>query len=237
MPKLRLFIFRTSRKGDFDHAVRMDQIFSHFPAYGTSMKGLFLVQDGRYADAQALLKPRAFDGYGKPLFLRPEFHWYLIALVNDGSPEVAEPLLEEAIHRCHPARRFKLTLASCLLDRRKNPERACELIEQIIKERPEKLHDERYPLDAANLIARHSWALAACGRRLEAQARIEEAMQRLPTLDYWDAACFLYFIGEAWNALGDFVQARKALQLSIDILPRGEMAIASRKALAKIAEV
>ncbi|MFC5864891.1 tetratricopeptide repeat protein [Acidicapsa dinghuensis] len=234
IPKFRLYIARTSHKGQFERALKMDEFFSRFPFYGASLRGLIVVLEGRYAYARAFLKPRAFDRHGKPLFLTPEFRWYMVALINDGSPEMAQPLLEEAIRQCRPALEFRRLLVSCLLDQGTDPGRACELIEYVLKEQPEKLTDERYPAIAASRLSLYARALAACGRSSEARAEIEEALKRLPTLHYWEIARLQYSLGEAWDALGEFEEARRAFQLSIDILPTGAMAIASRKALARM---
>ena len=63
--------------------------------------------------------------------------------------------------------------------------------------------------DQARRIGRYAWALAAAGRRNEAQAKIDEALAMGNDLRPEDAAGVQYFVGEAWRALDDKVKAKQ----------------------------
>ena len=124
---------------------------------------------------------------------------------------------------------MEVALATCLLTQNKQPERACKLLEQSLAE-----SRTLSPADLARRIARYAYALAACGRRPDAEEQIQKAMAMGATLKPDDLAGVDYFVGEAWRTLGETTKARDAYQQAVALSPSGGTALSVQKALAKM---
>jgi tetratricopeptide (TPR) repeat protein len=219
------------RNGKYDQADRLNRIASVLPLSGGSLKGFILFEQGRYREAQAYLRPRAFDAQGNPKLGSMDLYCYALALVNDDRAAEAEPLLDAAA-QAFPARSSLLVaLAGCLLSEEKNPERARALLEQATANAAQTRIS---PADQAHRIARYAWALAACGRRSEAQQQIDAALAAGQDLSPGDLAGVYYFVGEAWRALREGRKAREAYGKAVELRPDGVIAISVQKALAKL---
>jgi len=124
---------------------------------------------------------------------------------------------------------MRVALATCLLAQNKEPERACKLLEQT------QGTTQGVPrADLARRIGRYAWALGACNRRPEAEAKIQEALAKAQGLPDADVAGVHYFVGEAWRALGETTKAREAFQEAVTLRPDGVTALSVEKALAKM---
>ncbi|MGB6869537.1 MAG: hypothetical protein WA374_04150 [Acidobacteriaceae bacterium] len=232
--RLKMRVFRIGHKGDYDKALRMDRFWSAMPFYGSSLRGMILFNAGRYREAQAFLKPLAFDAYGRPRLSSLELYSYALALVNDNRAAEAQPLLEAAIPAVSDNAHLKVALASCLLTQEKDPERARCLLEEAMASPRRSGQSSDLRADDARRIARYAWALSACGRRQEAQSRIDQALQLALSLRPEDAAGVQYFVGEAWRVMGENAKARAAYDEAIRLQPTGVTALSVKKAVAKI---
>jgi tetratricopeptide (TPR) repeat protein len=81
-----------------------------------------------------------------------------------------------------------------------------------------------------------AWALAACGRREEAETRLQEAFAESDSFSKDDLAQLLNSKGSAWQALGDGERSRAAFQQALAVFPYGSIAMFARKELAKLPE-
>jgi tetratricopeptide (TPR) repeat protein len=232
--RIKMGVYRTGHKGDYDKALRRDRLWSAMPFYGASLRGMILFNAGRYREAQAFLKPLAFDAQGRPRLASLELYSYALALVNDNRPGEAEPLLEAAIPAVPRNDYLKVALASCLLTQEKDPERATRLLEEAMASPQRGGQASNNRADYARRIARYAWALSACGRRQEAQSRIDEAQQLALSLRPEDAAGVQYFVGEAWRVMGDGAKAQAAYDEAVRLQPTGVIALSVKKAQAKM---
>jgi len=236
LTKLKSRVFRLSMQGKFDQAIQADRRCSQIPGYGNSLAGLIYFNAGRYAEAQALAKPFAFDEQGKPKVASTDFYVYALALENDGLEAEAQKLLEAAVAAPQRMAGFHVALATCLLSQKKDATRACELLEQAMAspERPMPAYERNS--DHITLLARYAWALAAAGRRPEAETRLQEAFASSMRLKDRDLAGVHYFAGEAWRSLGEWKKARAAFDEALRLSPEGNTAMNAKKALAKLRE-
>lgn len=219
------------RNGRYQQAGRLDRVVSLLPLSGGSLQGFILFEQGRYREAQTYLRPRAFDSTGNPKLGSTDLYCYALALVNDDRAAQAEPLLDAAAH-AFPARSSLLVaLAGCLLSQQKNPERARALLEQAMANASQTRIS---PADQALRTARYAWALAACGRRAEAQQQMDAALAAGQGLSGGDLAGVYYFIGEAWRAQSEDTKARDAFAQAVVLRPDGVIAKSVQKALAKM---
>ena len=231
--RIKTRVYRTGHKGDCDEALRMDRFWSAVPFYGSSLRGSILFNAGRYREAQAFLKPLAFDAHGQPRLASFELYSYALALVNDNRAAEAQPLLEAAAAAAPDNDSLKVALASCLLTQDKEPERAARLLEEVVNSPRRGRQGAESAADDAARIARYAWALAACGRRQEAQSRIDQALQLALNLRPDDAAGVQYFIGEAWRVMGENAKAQAAYDEAVRLQPTGVISLSVQKALAK----
>jgi tetratricopeptide (TPR) repeat protein len=236
LSRVRLWIYFVGKRGEFDRALRLNCQFVWIPGYGDSLEGPILFNAGRYREAQSFLKALAFDAKGEPRLTSLEYYTYALALENDGREAEAEKLLEAAVQVPQRTKGWHVALASCLLSQKKDPERACELMEQALA--APDLQSSSYGRNSDRLtrIARYGWALAACGRRAEAEAKIQEAFADSTALKSPELAGLHYFAGEAWRAMGEWRKARAAFQEAIGLSPEGPAATGSQKALARMRE-
>jgi tetratricopeptide (TPR) repeat protein len=232
--RLKFWIYRQSRKGDHDRALRLNRICAWIPGYGTSYEGLILFDAGRNAEACQFLKPLVFNSVGQPRLESLELYIYCLAITNAGHPAEAEPLLEAAIRVKRPPDSLEIALASCLLTQRKEAVRACLLIEKVMGTPELRISNSGRQADHAARLARFAWALAAAGRKDEAQSRIQEALAAAALLKNDDAATVQYFVGEAWEALGNIPSSRGAYQSAIELRPEGVTAVSARNGLDRL---
>jgi tetratricopeptide (TPR) repeat protein len=144
-------------------------------------------------------------------------------------------LLEAAAQASPNPGPLQVALATCLLSQNKDPQRACSLLETAMAGTQRDASTYMGRADQARRIARYAWALAAAGRRNEAQAKIDEALATGNDLRPEDAAGVQYFVGEAWRALDDKAKAQAAYDQAIALRPDGVIAMSVSKSLAKMA--
>jgi tetratricopeptide (TPR) repeat protein len=234
LTKLKRRVYGLSMQGKFDEALQEDRRWSRIPGYGGSLAGMIYFNAGRYAEAQVLAKPFAFDEQGKPKVASTDFYVYSLALVNDGKEAEAQKLLEAAVAAPQRTAGFHVALATCLLSQKKDAARACELLEQAMATPNPPMPAYERKSDDMKRLGRYAWALAAAGRRAEAEAKIREAVAGSTSLKGRDLAGVHYFSGEAWRALGERKQARDAFNEAMRLSPEGPPATGSRKALARM---
>jgi hypothetical protein len=236
LSKLKMWIYGLERQGEFDRAIQMDRRFSRIPGYGTPLEGTLLFNAGRYAEARASIKPYAFDEQGNPKLTGLGIYTYALALENDGMEAEAQKLLEAAVQVPQHTAGFHVALATCLLTQKKDAQRACELMETALATKDLQSTGYGRNADYARRLGRYAWALAACGRRQEAEAKLQEAFAGSNELKPRDLAGVHYFAGEAWRSLGEWKKARAAFDETIRLNPDGSGATEAKKALAKMRE-
>lgn len=227
--RVKRWIYQVGHGGNYERALRLDRRWSLLPFYGESLQGMILFNAGRYSEAREFLKPLAFDAHGKPRLASTELYAYALSLENDGHEQEAQQLLEAAVPMSKRPDAMQVALATCLLEQDKETDRACMLLEQA-----QATTKRLVRADLARRIARYAWALGACKRRQEAEAKIQEALAKGAGLGSADLAGVHYFVGEAWRALGDTAKARAAFQEAVRLAPEGVTALSVRKALAKM---
>jgi tetratricopeptide (TPR) repeat protein len=232
---IKRHIYVLGNRGQYDRALHLDRFWSATPLYGSPLAGSILFNAGRYREAQAWLKPLAFDAQGNPRLTSVALYTYALALVNDDRTAEAQGLLEAAAQASPNPGPLQVALATCLLSQGKDPRRACSLMETAMAGPQKDASTYLVRADQARRIGRYAWALAAAGRRNEAQAKIDEALAMGSDLRPEDAAGVQYFVGEAWRALNDKVKAKAAFDQAITLRPDGVTALSVRKALAKMA--
>jgi tetratricopeptide (TPR) repeat protein len=230
-------VLKLKAQGDFDGALRLDKRFSWIPGYGTSLEGVILFSAGRYHEAQALMKPLAFDRNGQPKLRSMELYIYTLALINDGRAADAQELLDAAVRVPQRAGNFHVSLATCLLSQNKDEERARELLEQAMSNWPEASGRYEARADLMRRIARYAWALAACGRREDAKAKLQESFAGADGFRDGDMAGLHYFAGETWRVLGDTSKSRAAFKEAMKLSPTGSAGMSAKKGLAKLADL
>lgn len=230
--RLRMWIYKIGHDGDTERALQLDRRWDWIPGYGRSLKGILFFNAGRYREAIEFVAPLAFDLQGNPRLATVDLYVYALALGNDGRLAEAEPFLENSIPVSRKPDSFRVALATNLLEQKKDPERARELLEQAMASPPRQSTSYGQQADTAKRTARYAWALATCGRKQEAEQQIRIALGQGNGLMDSDLADTHYFAGEALKAAGANVQAREAFNESIRLMPTGVSAIASKKALA-----
>ncbi|MGO9776150.1 MAG: hypothetical protein ACLQGT_06285 [Terracidiphilus sp.] len=236
LTKLKMWIYGLARQGEFDRALQMNRRFSRIPGYGSSLEGPILFNAGRYSEAQSFLRPLAFDEQGNPKLTTTELYTYAISLVNDGKEAEAQKLLEAAVQVPQRTAGFHVALATCLLSQKKDAEHACELLEQAMA--TPDLQGSGYGRLSDHLmrLGRYTWALAAAGRREEAETQLNKAFAGSSGLKERDLAGLQYFAGEAWRSLSEWKKARTAFDEALRLSPDGSAATSVQKALAKMRE-
>jgi len=232
---IKRHIYVLGNRGQYDRALHLDRFWSATPLYGSPLAGSILFNAGRYREAQAWLKPLAFDAQGNPRLTSVALYTYALALVNDDRTAEAQGLLEAAAQASPNPGPLQVALATCLLSQNKDPQRACSLLETAMAGTQRDASTYMGRADQARRIARYAWALAAAGRRNEAQAKIDEALATGNDLRPEDAAGVQYFVGEAWRALDDKAKAQAAYDQAIALRPDGVIAMSVSKSLAKMA--
>lgn len=234
LSKLKRSTYALARQGDFDRAIQLDRRYSRIPGYGTPLEGPILFNAGRYPEARAFVKPFAFDEQGQPRLTSTELYTYALALENDGQEAEAQKLLEASVAVPQRTAVFHVALATCLLNQKKDPARACQLIEQAFASADLQTSNHGRTSDHLMRLARYAWALAASGRRQEAEAKLREAFAGSAALKKRDLAGLQYFAGEAWRSLSEWKKARAAFDEALKLSPDGSSATSAKKALAKM---
>lgn len=111
-----------------------------------------------------------------------------------------------------------------------------DLVEQVRVNLNSKSHSKQDRLRLARCNAISAWALAACGRREEAETRLQEAFVESNSFSKDDLAGLLNSKGSALQALGDSERSRAAFQQALAVFPYGSITIFARRELAKLSE-
>jgi tetratricopeptide (TPR) repeat protein len=228
---------RLATLGDYDGALRISRIWLRSKVYGLPFQGQIMLQAGRYSEALALLKDSAFDDKGRPLLKSLHLYFYAMTLTNEGKFPEAQSLLEAAV--LVPQKMedyFRFTLAECLLSQHKEANRALELVEQAMANLKRKSQSKQDRIFLAHCSAVDAWALASCGRREEAEARLEDAFAESNSLGKDDLAGLLQLKGETWLALGDSEMAQASFQQALGLFPYGSIGMLARRKLARLGE-
>jgi tetratricopeptide (TPR) repeat protein len=236
LTKLRRWTYGLARQGEFDRAIQMDRRLARIPGYGSPLEGVILFNAGRYSEARAAVKPLAFDERGQPRLTSHELYIYALALENDGKEDEAQKLLEAAVLAPQRAASFHVSLATCLLSQKKDASRACELLEQAMATPAPPMPAYARNADHVRRLGRYAWALAAAGRRPEAETRLQEAFAGSSGIRARDLADLQVFAGEMWRSLGEWKRAREAFDEALRLSPDGSAATSAKRALAKLRE-
>lgn len=210
--RVKRWVYSVGHGGEFDRALRLNRLWSWLPFYGSSLEGPILFNAGRYSEALEYLRPLAFDHQGQPRLTSVELYTYAISLVNSGREAEAQPLLEAACSVPRKGNTMQVALATCLLTQNKEPERARQLLEESLSDAATLSR-----ADLAKRVARYAYALGACGRRQDAETQIQKALAMGATLKQDDLAGVDYFVGEAWQAMGETTKARAAYQEAVTL--------------------
>lgn len=116
---------------------------------------------------------------------------------------------------------LRFSLAECLLSQNKEADRALDLVEQVRANVNRSSHSKQDRLCLAQCNAIDAWALAACGRREEAETRLQEAFAESDSFSKDDLAGLLNSKGSALQALGDTERSRAAFQQALAVFPTG----------------
>jgi hypothetical protein len=223
--------------GDYDEALRISRKWLRTETYGRKFQGWIMLVAGRYRDALELLKDSAFDEKGHPLLKSQYLYYYALALMSEEMYSEAQPLLEAAVLASQKKGDYlRFSLAECLLSQHKEADQALVLVEQVRVNLNRKSHSKQDRLRLAQCNAIGAWALAACGRREEAETRLQEAFAESDSFSKDDLAQLLNSKGSAWQALGDGERSRAAFQQALAVFPYGSIAMFARKELAKLPE-
>jgi len=236
LTKLKMWIHGLSKQGEYDRALQANRRFSWIPGYGFSLEGLILFNAGRYSEARIVLQPLAFDEQNKPRLTSTELYIYALALENDGKEAEAQALFEAAVQVPQHTASMHVSLATCLLCQKKDAERARELLETAMATTDTQRSGYGGNSDYLMRVGRYAWALAACGRRQEAEAKLQEAFADSSRLKPRDLAQLHYFAGETWRSLSEWRKARTEFDEAMRLSPEGPPATDSRKAMTKMRE-
>jgi hypothetical protein len=236
LARLRRWIYEVGHRGEYERALRLNRWFAWIPGYGGSLEGPILFNAGRYHEARSFLRALAFDAKGQPRLTSLELYTYALALGNDGQEAEAQKLLEAAVQVPQRTWGLHVALATSLLEQKKDAKRACDLMEQALANEQEPASGFGHKADHLRRLGRYAWALAACGRRTEAETKLQEAFAGSASLKDPDLAGVHYFAGEAWRAMGEWRKAREAFQEALRLSPKGVVAASVQKALARMRE-
>jgi tetratricopeptide (TPR) repeat protein len=227
----------SATRGDYDEALRISRRWLRSKVYGRPFQGWIMLAAGRYSEALELLKDAAFDAKGHPLLKTQHLYFYAIALVSEERYSQAQPLLEAAVLASEKNGDYlRFGLAECLLCQNKEAGRALELVEHVRANLSGKPHSKQNRLRLAQCNKIGAWALAACGRREEAETRLQEAFAESDSFNKEDLAGLLNSKGSALQALGDRKRSREAFQQALSVFPHGSIAVFARRELLKLPE-
>jgi tetratricopeptide (TPR) repeat protein len=229
--RLRMRIYKIGHDGENERAMQVDQRWAWLPGYGRSLKGILLFNAGRYHEAIDFVAPFAFDLHGNPRLATVDLYVYALALGNDGRLAEAQPYLENSISVSAKPDSFRVALAVNLLEQKKEPQRALQLLEQAMATPPVQSTAYGQQADTAKRTMRYAWALSSCGRKQDAETQIQLAFRQAAGLHDSDLADLHYLAGEALKAAGANANSRTEFEESLRLMPTGVSAIASKKAL------
>lgn len=224
-------------RGKFDFALRLNRLLFWTPASNSSTEGWILVMAGRYREARDYLRPLAFDGKGHPRLTSQDFYLYALALSIDDEEETAEILFESAIQVPQNGGNFHFGLAECLLMQKKDPARACELVESVLAGFPTHRGSNRLRANRAQLFAFHAWALAANDRREDAELSLRKAFAESHEIGNCGLAGLHLPVGQTWMTLGETAKARAAFHEASTLFPNSDIAIRAQRELEKLEEL
>ncbi len=224
-------------QGDYEGALRISKLWLRSKVYGRPFRGWIMLQAGRYTEALDLLREGAFDDKGRPLLTSANFYLYFYVLTLMGLERYveAQELLEAATRVGQKRGYYKFSLAECLLSQGKDPDRARELIEQVISNL-KKPSASKEPVSMAHCVALRAWALASDGHSREAESILEEAFSESATFGKDDLAGLIELKGCTCLALGDKQKAREAFQQALALFPYGSIAKFAQKKLSELDE-
>ncbi len=231
------WIVELAMRGHYDSALWLNRLVFWVPGCGGSIKGWILTEAGRYAEALAICKPRAFDARGLPLLTDWNLYLYAFNLLSDDDESAARELFEAALlkEQTQLKEHFSRGLADCLFAQKQEPERARALVEQVIADRNSSNPRAPGNADSAHLKAIHAYAVAACGQREEALILLREATTGSTVLRKRDLAVLRQIEGLTWQALGDLGPSRLAFEDALALHPHGDIALRARKKLKELA--
>lgn len=229
----RLTIKRAIR-GHYQQALRLNRWFLLLPLYGGSLEGWILLEAGRYTEAEAVTRLKAFDESGNPRLTSWQLYYHAMALSHQGKWKSSQDLLERAIRVQDEIGHFHLGLADCLLEHNIDAERARELVERVQSAWAASSTSRGKAEKKSQRIGRHAWALARCSRRADAKERLQEAFAMSNGFESRDNAWLQYYAGETWRAVGEMEKARSAFQEALRAFPHGGVSLRSQKGLAEL---
>jgi hypothetical protein len=223
--------------GDYDGALRISRRWLRSKVYGRPFRGWIMLQAGRFGEALELLRDAAFDEKGRPLLKSQHLYFYALSLMNEERYPEAQGLLEAAVLLPQKMEDyFRFSLAECLLSQSKEANRALELVEQVTANLKRKSQSKQDRTFLAQCMAVNALALASCGRREEAETRLENAFTESNSFRKDELAGLLNLKGETWQALGDSSMARAAFRQALSLFPYGGIAMLARRKLATLEE-
>jgi len=228
---------RLATLGDYEGAMRISRRWLRSKVYGRPFQGWIALQAGRFNEALELLKDSAFDAKGRPALKSQHLYFYVIALMSEEKYSEAQRLLEAALLLPQKTEDYlRFSLADCLLSQKTDAPRARDLVEKVIAALRGKAQSEQSRIFLAQCLALSAWALASCGNRKDAEARLDDAFAVSNSLGKDDLAGLLHLKGVTWLALGDSEKARSAFQQALEVFPHGGIALQARRELTKLGQ-
>jgi Flp pilus assembly protein TadD len=222
------------RRGQYGLALQANRMLFWAVGHTPSMEGWILSLAGRYTEARTYLRPLAFDEQGEPRLTSPELFLYAMVLSIQGEDAQAEELFEAAIKNPQATGDFHFGLAELLLTRKDGSERARELVEAILAGYPAHPQSIQLRSTRSQMLAFHSWALAANGMRGQAEARIQEAAASTPRTGKFNRAAIEIPIGDTWATLGEREKARASYHSALVQFPTGDLAARARRKMTQL---
>ncbi len=223
-------------QGKYDWALWLARVLFWVPGLPRLLKGWVLLEAGRFREAQDELKAFAFGRDGKPVLENWSLYLYATALLFDEEYAAAEELFQAALQAPRHYFAFQYGLVDCLLLQHKEPTRAIELISQVLSDPAEQYMLAQRRSVRAQSLALFAWALAVCGKKTDAEARLLEAFAESSSLGERSLASLMQLKGLTLKSLGDLEAARTAFNESLQLFPFGASAITARRRLTELDE-
>lgn len=222
------------RRGHYGLALQANRLLFWAVGHTPSMEGWILSLAGRYSEARNYLRPLAFDRQGQPRLTSPELFLYAMVLSIEGEDAQAEELFEAAIQNPQATGDFHFGLAELLLTRKDGSERARELVEAVLAGYPAHPQSIQLRSTRSQMLAFHSWALAASGNRGQAEMRVQEAAKSAPKTGNLNRALIEIPIGDTWAALGEREKARASYHSALVQFPTGDVGARARRKMSQL---